>query len=47
MGKINLSGILFLKLFQAATGAAVAQTLPFGAGHFLQRLGFPEETLLV
>src|SRR5262245_5949255 len=46
MGKVNLSGILVLQLLQAAARAAIAQAFPFDVGHFLQRLGFPEETLL-
>src|SRR5260370_929210 len=47
MGEIDPPGILILQLFQAAARAAVAQALPFVAGHFLQRLGFPEKSLLV
>src|ERR1019366_1721313 len=46
MGEIDFAGILVLKLLQAAARAAVAQAFPFDAGHLLQRLGFPEETLL-
>src|SRR5215468_6887430 len=46
MGEEDFAGIFILQLFQAATRAAVAQALPFGVGHFLQRLGFPEESLL-
>src|SRR5258708_3925767 len=46
VGEIDLAGILVLELLQAAARAAVAQALPFGAGHLLQRLGFPEESLL-
>ena len=42
VGEIDLAGILVLELFQAAARAAVAQAFPFGAGHLLQRLGFPE-----
>src|SRR5258708_36370666 len=47
MGEIDFSGILVLELFQAAARAAVAQAFPFGAGHLLQRLGFPKESLLI
>jgi hypothetical protein len=47
VGEIDLSGILFLQLFQATARAAVSQALPFGVGHLLQRLGFPEKSLLV
>src|SRR4029078_9444309 len=46
MGEINLPGILVLEVFQAAARGAVAQASPFGVGHLLQRLGFPEESLL-
>src|SRR5215813_420157 len=47
MGEVDRPGILILQLFQAAARAAVAQALPFGVGHFLQRLGFPEKSVLV
>src|SRR6185437_6562645 len=46
MGEVDRTGIFVLQLFKAAARAAVAQTLPFGVGHFLQRLGFPEKSLL-
>src|SRR5438132_4836496 len=46
MGEVDFPGILVLELFQAAARAAVAQAFPFGVGHFIQRLGFPEESLL-
>ena len=46
VGEIDLAGVLILELFQAAPRAAVAQRLPFGAGHLLQRLGFPEQSVL-
>src|SRR6478736_1163761 len=46
MGEVDLPGILVLELFQAAARTAVAQAFPFGVGHLLQRLGFPEESLL-
>src|SRR5215510_3782932 len=46
VGEVDLAGILVFELFQAAARATVAQALPFGVGHFLQRLGFPEESLL-
>src|SRR5689334_12024255 len=47
MGEIDLAGIFLFELFQAAAPAAVTQALPFGVGHLFQRLGFPEESLLV
>src|ERR1700726_3892089 len=46
MGEVDLPGILVLQLFQAAARAAIAQALPFDVGHVLQRLGFPEKSLL-
>src|SRR6185437_2901202 len=46
MGEIDLAGVLVFELLQAAARTAVAQAFPFNVGHFLQRLGFPEETLL-
>src|SRR5437660_42642 len=46
MGEVDLAGILVLELLQAAARAAVAQAFPFGVRHFVQRLGFPEESLL-
>src|SRR5690349_18733456 len=46
MGKIDPPRVLVLQLLQAAARAAITQAFPFGVGHFLQRLGFPEETLL-
>src|ERR1700744_2986848 len=46
MGEEDFAGILVLQLLQAAARTAVAQALPFGVGHFLQRLGFPEKSLL-
>ena len=47
VGEIDLAGILVFQLLQAAPRSAVAQAFPFGAGHLFQRLGFPEESLLV
>ena len=47
MGEVDPPGLLVLELFQAAARAAVAQALPFGVGHLFQRLGFPEESVLV
>jgi hypothetical protein len=46
MGEVDFTGILVLELFQAAARAAVAQAFPLGVGHLLQRLGFPEESIL-
>src|SRR5450631_1929788 len=46
MGEIDLAGILVLEFFQAAARTAIAQTFPFGFGHFLQSLGFPKESRL-
>src|SRR5262245_19282322 len=47
MGEEDPAGIFILQLLQAAAAAAIAQAFPFGVGHLFQRLGFPEETLLV
>ena len=46
MGEIDLAGILVFEFLEAAPRTAVAQAFPFGAGHLLQRLGFPKESLL-
>src|ERR1700761_1059682 len=46
MRKVDIAGVFVFQLFQAAARAAVAQAFPFGVGHFFQRLGFPEKTLL-
>jgi hypothetical protein len=46
MREMDFAGILILKLFEAAARAAVAKAFPFCVGHFLQRLGFPKESLL-
>ena len=47
MGEIDPSGVFILELFEAAPCTTVAQAFPFSVGHLFQRLGFPEESLLV
>src|SRR6185437_11672671 len=42
VGERQLAGVVVTQLVQAAPPAAVAQRLPLGAGHLLQRLGLPE-----
>lgn len=42
VGIINSRRIRVLELHQAAAPAAVAERLPLGAGHFVERFGLPE-----
>ena len=43
VGIIDAGGVFVLELDQTAARAAVAQALPFGAGHFREGFGEPEE----
>src|SRR5262249_15611590 len=45
VGEVDRPGILVLQLLQAATRAAVAQTLPFGVGHLLPHLDIPTHSI--
>src|SRR5581483_3259163 len=47
VGEERAPGPLFLELVEAAAAAAVAQALPFGAGHLRERLAFPERDIVI